>query len=91
VVFAFDGTTEYFVNCQYTPPMATEVERTCDQVVGSFHGGKATIAQDNPQAAQAQTKTQAEQQTRSDLATLQHDDNFASDLRPLSSDASGRH
>ena len=42
---------------------------------------------DNPQAPQAQASSQAQQQAQSDLATLQHDDNFASDLRPLSSDA----
>ncbi len=86
IVFAFNGTTEYYVNCQYTPAKAAEVKRACDQLVGSFHEGKAVIAQDNPQVPQGQTKTQAEQ-AHSDLATLQHDDYFISDLRTLSSDA----
>ena len=27
LVFAFKGTTEYFVNCQYTPAKATEVKQ----------------------------------------------------------------
>ena len=87
IVFAFNGTTEYFVNCQYTPAKAAQVRRACDQVVGSFHVGKASTAQGNPQPRQAHASTQAEQQAQSDLATLRHDDNFASDLRTLSSDA----
>ena len=86
-VFAFNGTTEYTVNCQYTAAKAAEVTRACDQVVGSFHVGKASAAQGNPQPAQAQASTQAEQQAQSDLATLRLDANFASDLRTLSSDA----
>jgi uncharacterized RDD family membrane protein YckC len=36
LVFAFNGTTEYFVNCQYTAGMATQVRRACDQVTRSF-------------------------------------------------------
>ncbi len=87
IVFAFNGTTEYFVNCQYTAAKAAEVTRACDQVVGSFHISKASATQGNPQPPQAQASSQAEQQTHSDLATLRHDDNFASDLRTLSSDA----
>jgi hypothetical protein len=86
-VFAFYGTTEYTVNCQYTAAKAAEVTRACDQVIGSFHSGTASAAQGNPQPAQAQASTQAEQQAQSDLATYRHDDNFASDLRTLSSDA----
>ena len=78
IVFAFNGTTEYEVNCQYTAANAAEVTRACDQVVGSFHAGKASAAQGNPQPPQAQASTQAEQQAQSDLATLRHDDNFAS-------------
>jgi hypothetical protein len=80
-VFAFNGTTEYAVSCQYTAATAAGVGRACDQVVGSFHVGKASAVQGNPQPPQAQ------QQAQSDLATLRHDDNFASDLRTLSSDA----
>ena len=87
IVFAFNGTTEYFVNCQYTAAKAAEVTRACDQVVGSFHVSKASATQGNPQPPQAQASSQAEQQAQSDLAALRHDDNFASDLRTLSSDA----
>jgi uncharacterized RDD family membrane protein YckC len=86
-VFAFNGATEYVVDCQYTAAKAAEVTRACDEVVGSFHAGKASAAQGNPQPPQAQARTQAEQQAQSDLAALRHDDNFASDLRTLSSDA----
>ena len=86
-VFAFNGTTEYAVNCQYTAADAAEVTRACDQVVGSFHVGKASAVQGNPQPPQAQASTQAQQQAQSDLATLRHDVNFATDLRTLSSDA----
>jgi PsbP-like protein len=39
VVFTFNGTTEYEVNCQYTAAKAAEVTRGCDQVVGSFQLG----------------------------------------------------
>jgi uncharacterized RDD family membrane protein YckC len=87
LVFAFNGATEYFVNCQYTPAKAAEVKSACDQVVGSFQVGKAASAQDNQQAPQAQANTQAEQQAQSDLATLQHDGQFTSDLSSLTSDA----
>jgi uncharacterized RDD family membrane protein YckC len=87
IVFAFNGTTEYEVNCQYTAANAAEVKGGCDQVVGSFHVGKASAAQGNPQPPRAQASTQAQQQAQSDLATLRHDGNFASDLRTLSSDA----
>jgi uncharacterized RDD family membrane protein YckC len=87
VVLAFNGTTEYFVNCQYTAAKAAEVKRACDQVVGSFQVGKASAAQGNTQPPQAQANAQAEQQAKSDLAALRHDDNFAGDLRTLSSDA----
>jgi len=87
IVFAFNGTTEYFVNCQYTAAKAAEVTQACDRVVGSFHVSKASAAQGNPQPPQAQARTQAEQQAQSDLAALRRDDNFASDLRTLSSDA----
>jgi hypothetical protein len=44
LVFAFNGTTEYFVNCQYTPGMAADVRRACDQVTGSFQVRKAVPA-----------------------------------------------
>jgi uncharacterized RDD family membrane protein YckC len=41
LVFAFNGTTEYFVNCQYTAGMAADVGRACDQVTGSFRVSRA--------------------------------------------------
>ncbi len=41
LVFAFNGTTEYFVNCQYTTGMAAQVRQACDQVTGSFHVSRA--------------------------------------------------
>ena len=36
VVFAFDGTSEYFVDCEHTSANTAEVERACNRVVGSF-------------------------------------------------------
>jgi hypothetical protein len=86
-VFAFNGTTEYVVDCQHTPGMAAQVGPACDQVVGSFQVSRAVIAQGSPQAPRAQPNAQAQQQAQIDLAALQHDDNYASDLRTLSSDA----
>jgi hypothetical protein len=32
----FDGTTEYFLNCQFTPDRAQEMQEGCDQVLDSF-------------------------------------------------------
>ena len=87
IVLVFNGTTEYLVNCQYTAAKAAAVTRACDQVVGSFHISKTSAAQGNPQPPQAQPSSQAKQQAHGDLATLRHDDNFASDLRTLRSDA----
>lgn len=36
VTLLFDGKTEYFVNCQFTPDQAEEMRKGCDQVLGSF-------------------------------------------------------
>ena len=36
MVFAFDQTTEYFLNCQFTRAKAAEIQRGCDQIVRSF-------------------------------------------------------
>jgi hypothetical protein len=36
LIFVFDGGTEYFLNCQFTPESAAEMKRGCDQVVKSF-------------------------------------------------------
>jgi hypothetical protein len=41
LVFAFNGTTEYEVNCQYTAGMGARVGQACDQVTGSFHVSRA--------------------------------------------------
>jgi hypothetical protein len=35
-VFAFNGTTEYVVACEYTAGTAAQVGRACNQVTGSF-------------------------------------------------------
>lgn len=40
-VFAFNGTTEYVVACEYTAGMAAQVGRACDQVTGSFRVSRA--------------------------------------------------
>jgi hypothetical protein len=37
MIFVFDGTTEYFLNCQFTRERAEEIKRGCEQVVKSFH------------------------------------------------------
>jgi hypothetical protein len=37
VTLLFDGTKEYFLNCQFTPDQAEETRKGCDQVLGSFH------------------------------------------------------
>lgn len=39
LVLAFDGTTEYFVNCQYDDSGQAELLAGCDQIVGSFSVG----------------------------------------------------
>jgi hypothetical protein len=49
-VIAFSSTTEYFVNCQYTPAKTAEVEQACQQVVGSFRVGRASAPQTQPGA-----------------------------------------
>jgi hypothetical protein len=36
LVLAFDGTSEYFVNCQYDDAARTEILAGCDQIVSSF-------------------------------------------------------
>jgi hypothetical protein len=36
VVLVYDGKTEYYLNCQYTPDGATEMKAGCDQAVASF-------------------------------------------------------
>jgi uncharacterized RDD family membrane protein YckC len=88
LVLAFNGTTEYFVRCEYTTGMAAEVGRACDQVVGSFHAGKAAAVPGNPQAPPAQPGARAEQLAQTDLTTLQQGHTFTNDLGSLTSDAS---
>jgi uncharacterized RDD family membrane protein YckC len=36
MVFVFDQTTEYFLNCQHTQDTAAEIQRGCDQIVRTF-------------------------------------------------------
>jgi uncharacterized RDD family membrane protein YckC len=36
LVFAYDGRTEYFINCQHTPEHAAQVMRACDQILRTF-------------------------------------------------------
>lgn len=36
VILAFKGTTEYFVNCQYTDAKQAEMTAGCDQILSSF-------------------------------------------------------
>jgi len=36
VVFAFSGTTEYFLNCQSTPQHRAEIESGCDLIIQTF-------------------------------------------------------
>lgn len=39
LVFAFHGTTEYFVNCQTTHAEAGQVQQACNQLISTFHLG----------------------------------------------------
>ena len=39
LVFAFNGTMEYFVSCQYAPGSAASVQQACHQVVSTFRVG----------------------------------------------------
>jgi hypothetical protein len=36
VILVYDGNTEYFLNCQYTPEGADEMTQGCNQAVDSF-------------------------------------------------------
>jgi hypothetical protein len=42
LLFVFDGTTEYGIECQYTRADAGEMERACGQVMRTFKVSKAT-------------------------------------------------
>jgi uncharacterized RDD family membrane protein YckC len=65
-VYAFNGTTEYFVNCQSTAGMAAQVGRACDQVTGSFHVSSAASGAAAPAtSAQAPGATSAAQPSAS--------------------------
>jgi hypothetical protein len=35
-MFAFDGTTEYVINCQHTQEHAAEIARGCDLILRTF-------------------------------------------------------
>jgi uncharacterized RDD family membrane protein YckC len=39
LVFAFDGKTEYFINCQHTQQHAAQVKRACGQILSTFRAG----------------------------------------------------
>jgi uncharacterized RDD family membrane protein YckC len=45
-VFVFDGTTQYFLNCEHTAGRADEIERGCEQIVRTF-----TVDQQRPNRA----------------------------------------
>jgi uncharacterized RDD family membrane protein YckC len=36
IVLAFDGTVEYFLNCQYTQEMSADIKQGCDQIMRTF-------------------------------------------------------
>jgi hypothetical protein len=36
IIVAFDGTTEYFINCQHTAEGSAEINQGCDQIVDTF-------------------------------------------------------
>jgi hypothetical protein len=36
IIVAFDGSTEYFINCQHTEEGAAEINQGCDQIVNTF-------------------------------------------------------
>jgi hypothetical protein len=36
LVFVFDGTTEYELNCQHTAEKTEEIERGCEQILRTF-------------------------------------------------------
>ena len=36
LTYAFDGRTQYVLDCEFTPERAEEMKRGCEQVVGSF-------------------------------------------------------
>jgi hypothetical protein len=42
LVFAFHGTTQYFLYCAHTRPGAGQMERACAQVMRTFKVSKAT-------------------------------------------------
>ena len=52
LVFAFDHTTEYFLNCQSTQARTVEMQRGCDQIVRSFKvttpSGASTVPAPRP-------------------------------------------
>jgi hypothetical protein len=41
LVVLFRGDTEYYVRCQHTALRASEMDRGCDQVLGTLHLGRA--------------------------------------------------
>ena len=54
VVFVFDQTTQYALNCQHTPETAAEIQRGCDQILRTF---TVTAPADTTGAATGSTRS----------------------------------
>jgi hypothetical protein len=61
LVFIFDDTTEYYLNCQYTAEWAEEIERGCEQIVGTFTVDEVETGSTAPPAAETPAPTQAQE------------------------------
>jgi len=64
LVFIFDGTTVYDLNCQATAEWADEVERGCEQIVRTFMVDTVEAAGTVPPAAETSAPAQAEETGR---------------------------
>jgi uncharacterized RDD family membrane protein YckC len=58
LTFAFDGTTEYFVNCQNGRARSAEIERGCSQVISTFEISEVGAAEPGPTSAEEQTSAE---------------------------------
>jgi len=61
IVFIFDGTTEYYLNCQRTAEWAEEIERGCQQIVRTFTVDLVETENTVPPAAETSAPAQAEE------------------------------
>jgi uncharacterized RDD family membrane protein YckC len=61
IVFIFDDTTEYYLNCQYTAEWAEEIERGCEQIVRTFTVDMVETESTVPPAAETPAPTQAKE------------------------------